>query len=338
MKKRFLLIGVISEEKDSLFSLLTGIDNQYSLSDQQMKDIESRLIVKNVEEYISKFGTQISTYSVEDEQSDDKYLDTFKRDLLKKRDIFDVFYSEKVHENKRNDGVVAGNKMYFEVLEGLKMFFRQRQDDSEILILNVGISYGFTEQEQNLIRLYFETANTKLDNQYKIDAILVPGLYFPKNTGKNIRQRFMGTTEEDRYYVEYDQILTLSKLLEKYEIPVLIQYECLEESGPKGFAESGQKYFKQGCDSLVENGVGDHVMICFPNLSSTNPKIYIGAAFAVAALAGEDGSAIPRELYPYTETAKEDIRRADFGAMLCYSKDRMSLACHYSLRGNNLDV
>ena len=339
MKKRYILLGEVSENKYNFFSLMAGITGQYALSDQQMKEVDDRLLVRSVDEYISKFGDNV-LIEHEEHKTIDSNLDTYKQELLNMSEKYEVFYSYK-NQNVDTNYRSIGNLFYFEVLEGLKLIFRHITDEAEILVFNIGLEDELTESDTALLRLFLDTTNTKTDKTYRIDGFIVPGLAFPQYGHKSSKTIFRGTQETTlRKYVNYSQVVRIAALAENYNIPVLVQYECVEEAGPSGFAVWGEKYFRAGSEQLLGSGYEKNIVICYPNLSSHVENIYIGAAFAVVSLleVRQENSDIPRELYPYTDIATEDAQRADFGAMLIYKGNKMALACYKGLKGNQLDV
>lgn len=209
MRKRAVLLDRILENKENIFTYLTENENNYAFSDAQMKQIDENFLLRSVLEL-----PHISRNDVKEE------TDPFVRMLLEEPDTYEVWNTvEKSEHEIRKDIMLAQEELQRYI--GVHTFFQHQQEleeseKLELLVANVKPDSCLTEKNKKKLSLYLKTANTKLDQSFYVQCVILP--------------------EADNYP---EAVKVVGDILQQYEIPLLLLHkkfgsEVLEKEKSEG--------------------------------------------------------------------------------------------------------
>ena len=233
---------------------------------------------------------------------------------------FEVWYHKEKKEADGESGYTREERKKIEIFIGIDTYLNHCMDETKgLLLLNMSPEELLESKNKNKVELYLNTVNNKKDKSKRIQLAILPevGMAHEK---MQVRKRFSGTKEEEGNGQQID-LRKIAELLAVHEILLCYQYETKEKTSAEAFAKMGQKYYRQESAAYEGSKYSSYMCCCYPNLSSLERNIYTGAAFIVAAmLAGGsregDCTLLPKELYPYADVVREELKKEKFGCCL----------------------
>lgn len=332
MKKRIILFSFLSEDLPNLFSLISENENVYSFSDSQMALISEAINIKSFDTIRSRMIKTTKSYQ--------EIKDKFVKSVISERENYDFWYRSPYLVEKENCWEKI-NKYQMELLQGIKKFFDIQNDkEVELQIINVRPDECLQGDRLRLLKVYLDTCNTKINSRYRIDGVILPNIRLLTQSETITRERFLGKREGEWTGLDEAIAMQIVELFKEYEIPIWMQFETIDEAGPKHFALHGNKLHLLSMQKMRNEVDSSNVTICYPNLSSEIDDCYLGAAFIACAclISNRDDAVlnIPRELYPYGESVLEEIERNPIGCILTYNRNHMELKYHNNLKGRSI--
>lgn len=337
---RAILFAKISDKVTDLLSLITVSEDNLALPDEQIRDIEEKLVVHSLEELEHIFDLDYSRLD---------FVGTEKKEILENvaayyhvlaqkaqgKEYQLWYFDEKEKEVTPQKDNLVSIKVY-EIWLGVKSFFEQGTD-LELLVTNLSYQDLHSTDAQRKLSLYMETVNEKSDRTQQITFAIFPEIPMLSEQEKITRIRFEGRQHEKEYEkIDYDALTFVLDILKREHVKCCYQYVTCEESSAKFFAASGRTKMQDNALRLQKQVNCDAITCCYPNLTWIEDQVYIGAAYIVVGmlLAGKtekSATTMPRELYPYGKMVREEFIKSPFGAMLAYSdgadRKQMILFC-----------
>ena len=336
VRMRTILFAQVNTKKENITTLLTDTGQQLALSDEQLQEIDTHLVVRSMEEYKEKFGQHFDGHNISDALQNCNKNESVRKDFTHKL---------KEHGNKRYEiwypharGAALdelsteisdkNRRRQLEINLGIQAFFQQsesshKKEGTELLVLNISPEKLLANPvELAKLEKFLETVNRKLYTSDRVNYAVLPEVSFvPLKT--DIRERFRGNNSKERQAGVVPAAMTdrLLTVLGRYGVTLLYQYETGTETSAQAFAAKGVSPYKQAAAQYESHNYADYISCCYPNLTAYQNGMYIGAAYVAAAMlsinAGEESMTVfPKELYPYSRQTKSDIGREKYGCLL----------------------
>ncbi len=318
---RVFLLAKIDEQKENLITMLAGTESQKALSDEQLLEIDKKLLVCSMKELKEKFPNLYDdrNYLPESEEAD------IQNDFVEKIETqaagkFEVWYhSEKATQSTKKEYTKEQCKQ-IELYMGIQTFFQHNKEpDRGILFLNISPEELLETKHREKLELYLSTVNHKEDESQAIQLAILPEVEM-KYAKTIVRERFPGT-EQKQETITQAQVMALNSILAHHKIMLCYQYETGERTSPEAFAAQGKQRYKRESVGYEKGEYPEYMCCCYPNLSSKRKNLYIGAAFVMAGMLASQNpegmeTLLPKELYPYAKTTREEMKREKYGCCL----------------------
>lgn len=337
---RTILFAQVNDQKEDIISLLTGSGGQLALSDEQIQEINTHLLVRNMEEFAQKFlpeqcgkhaGDRLHVDDVDNKESQDAvgvlalHLEKHAKNQY---EIWRPRKLEKAYDEIPGTVCSREKRIQQEIVLGVQAFFRQagigqKNRQAELLIVNISVKELLAHPEKCAVfETYLDTVNHKMYTTEQIVYAVLPEVSYHAERS-SIRERFPGSskTGEGSDPVPMADVEWLLTVLGRYKVLLLYQYETGAETSAEAFAANGVLPYQRAAAALEKHAYAASVSCCYPNLTAPQEGLYVGAAYVAAAMlssgAGEgSATAFPKEVYPYGAQAREDIAHAKYGCLL----------------------
>ena len=327
---RGILFAKVNEKKENLLSLIFTTDHVLALSDEQIRTIDQKLLVRSLVEFEEKFDVDFSMldFVVQEENKPIEAVEEFYHTLIQMEEAkkYKVWYYQDKEQQSFDQQLIQVPVKLYEIWLGVKSFFEQgRGQELELLVTNLAYEEWEQKQAAQKLSLYIETVNGKEENNQQIAYAIFPEMPIASEQSNHIRERFEGKRlENENSSFAYESLARVFGILESAHIIACFQYETSEKTSAKILAKEGREKLQKEASFLQEKVHCESISCCYPNLTWIEDKVYIGAAYVVAGmlLAGmgeRSTTTMPRELYPYEAGIEEEIKATPFGAMLAYS-------------------
>ncbi len=320
---RTILFAQVNDRKEDILSLLMRTEGQLALSDEQMQEINTHLLVRSTEEFVQKFlpetlqavcgcvsmegaaqkvlpgqeeyaGGRRHMGAVTDKLSRDA-VDALAHHLVQHaKNRYEIWHprkSEKACDEMSETVCDRERRKQQEVLLGVKGFFEQagtgqKNRQSELLILNISVKELLAHPEKCAVfETYLDTVNHKTYTAERVAYAVLPEVsYHPAKP--NIRERFQGNgkTGEHSEPIPMADVERLLTVLGRYDIFLLYQYETGADTSAKAFAANGVLPYQRAAAALDKHAYAAHISYCYPNLTAPQEGLYIGAAYVASAM------------------------------------------------------
>lgn len=318
---RTLVLAKIDAQKENLVTMLAGIKEQIALSDEQLLEIDQQLLVCSMKDLEEKFPYFCShNRNLEESVSLSVPNDFAKAIEEQAAEGLEIWCRKKqtVEHTQKNSTKEQWKEI--ELYMGIQTFFQHsRENTGGLLILNMSPEELLETKNKEKLQLYLNTVNHKTDESQAIRLAILPEIEMPY--GKTlVREKFPGTKEKEKKITQA-QVMEIAALLAQHKIMLCYQYETGERTSPEAFAREGRERYKQESTAFERQKYSQYMCCCYPNLSSPKKNMYIGAAFVAAGMFtshSKEGSqtVLPKELYPYTQTTREELKKEKYGCFL----------------------
>lgn len=318
---RTLVLAKIDAQKENLVTMLAGVKEQIALSDEQLLEIDKRLLVCSMKDLKEKFPYFCShSRNLEESVSPSVPNDFAKAIEEQAAEGFEVWCRKKQTVKNSQKNCTREQHKEIELYMGIQTFFQHSKDGTRgLLFLNMSLEELLETKNKDKLQLYLNTVNHKADKSQTIQFAILPEVEMPY--GKTlVRERFLGTREREKN-VTQAQVMEIAALLALHKVMLCYQYETGERTSPEAFAREGRERYQQESAVFERKTYSEYMCCCYPNLSSPKKNIYIGAAFVAAGMLAshsKEGSQtmLPKELYPYTQTTREELKKEKYGCFL----------------------
>lgn len=318
---RTLVLAKIDAQKENLVTMLTGVEEQIALSDEQLLEIDKRLLVCSMKDLKEKFP-DLCNYSCNLEEPvqasvPNDFAKTIEEQAAGR---FEVWCRKKQTVENTQKSFTREQYKEIELYMGIQTFFQHSKDGTRgLLFLNMSPEDMLETKNKDKLQLYLNTVNHKADKSQAIQLAILPQVEMPY--GKTlVRERFLGTKEKEKKITQA-QVGEIATLLAPHKVMLCYQYETGERTSPEAFAREGRERYQQESAVCENQKYSEYMCCCYPNLSSPKKNIYIGAAFVTAGMLAshsKEGSqtVLPKELYPYTQTTRQELKQEKYGCCL----------------------
>lgn len=318
---RTLVLAKIDAQKENLATMLAGGEDQIALSDEQLLEIDKQLLVcgmKDLKEKFPDFCIHRCNYEESVQASiPSDFAKTIEEQAAGR---FQVWCRKKSVVENTQKSCTKEQWKEIELYMGIQTFFQHSKENTGgLLFLNMSPEELLETKNKDKLQLYLNTVNHKADKSQTIQFAILPEVEMPY--GKTlVRERFLGTREKEEKITQA-QVMEIAALLAQHKIMLCYQYETGERTSPEAFAREGRERYQQASTFFERQKYSEYMCCCYPNLSSPKKNTYIGAAFVAAGMLAshsKEGSQtmLPKELYPYTQTTKEELKKEKYGCCL----------------------
>lgn len=315
---RTLVLAKIDEQRESLATILAGTEGQIALSDEQLSEVDEQLLICSMEDLKEKFFELYSLGIQLKKQEEIEIQNNFARKLeVQFGEQFEVWYHKEKKKTNWEKSYIEERCKKIELFMGVDIFLRHSMNKSGgLLFLNMSPKELLEGKQSDKVKLYLNTVNHKKDQSKKIQLAILPEVEMAHEKIP-VRKRFSGTEEEKENYQQVD-IMKITELLAVHEILLCYQYETKKKTSAEAFAKTGQKYYRQESAAYEGSKYSEYMCCCYPNLSSPEKDMYIGAAFVAAGMLASgsregEQTLLPKELFPYAGIVREELEREKFG-------------------------
>lgn len=321
MSGRTLVLAKIDEEKRSMATMLAGVKEQIALSDEQLLEIDKQLLVCSMKDLEEKFPYFCShSRNLEESMKQSVPNDFAKAIEEQAAEGFEIWCRKKQTVEHTKKSCTKEQWKEIELYMGIQTFFQHsRENTGGLLLLNMSPEELLETKNKEKLQLYLNTVNHKTDESQAVGLAILPEVEMPY--GKTlVRERFPGTKEKEKK-VTQAQVMEIAALLALHKVMLCYQYETGERTSPEAFAREGRERYQQESAVFERKTYSEYMCCCYPNLSSLKKNTYIGAAFVTAGMLAshsKEGSqtVLPKELYPYTQTIREELKKEKYGCFL----------------------
>ena len=167
---RGILFAKVNEQKENLLSLIFTKDHVLALSDEQIRTIDQKLLVRSLAEFEEKFDVDFSMldFSVQEENKSIEAVEEFYHTLIQTKEAkkYKVWYYQDNEQQSFDQQLIQVPVKLYEIWLGVKSFFEQgRGQELELLVTNLAYEEWEQKQAAQKLSLYIETVNGKEENR-----------------------------------------------------------------------------------------------------------------------------------------------------------------------------